>query len=224
MENNNKKDFGKDKVEKVINELKEKKLFVSEAHLQTAFIIEAAKEYEKFSYYPEFVPNDISDEYLNRFGNRSAHFDLLIDTKKEKVLIEFKYTTKECDYRINENMSIHVKEHQAMDVRRYDCWRDISRIEYFKNEGKIDYGYFILITNVPALWNTKKTNAMYAQFCIGEGQQSSGAKNWINTRSAGTIAGREKEIIITNNYIFNYKSFNELGVKNGDFRYLIVEI
>ena len=35
-----------------------------------------------------------------------------------------------------------------MNIRRYDCWKDISRIETFvTSDNTISYGYFILITN-----------------------------------------------------------------------------
>ncbi len=48
------KEFNIDMVKNVLKDIAEKNhFFVSEAHLQTEFIIEAAKRYPEFRYYPE---------------------------------------------------------------------------------------------------------------------------------------------------------------------------
>ncbi|MCR4660589.1 MAG: hypothetical protein K5765_01150 [Clostridia bacterium] len=220
------KEFTLNMVKDVLKYIAEKNhFFVSEAHLQTEFTIAAAKLFPNNRYYPELVPSKVPDKYFEKFGEKGTHFDLLIKTNNQKVLIEFKYITNTYA-NIVDGMWLQVKSHMAMDIRRYDCWKDIERIELFSKEqdSDVDYGYFVLITNVPALWNQPGTNSLDAEFHIENGTHLAGTRNWRQGAAKGTTKGRENLIETTNDYVFKYDNFYNFGGSHGEFKSLVVEI
>lgn len=216
-----KKEFSLEMVYGVLDSLKKKdKFFVSEAHFQTEFIIEAARMFPNNKYYPELVPVDLPKEYEETFGNQAIFFDLIIKCQNDTVLIEFKYLTKAYQEDVD-GFVLKVKNQSANDVRRYDCWRDISRIETCvkDNKTKIDYGYFILITNDHLYWDVpRKADTNDKEFRIHNGVHKAATKKWKEGTSEGTKGGRNNNIIIANNYFFNFKDFYK------DFKSLVVEI
>ena len=222
IKNTNKdKEFSTDMVQNVLNQLAKKDhFFVSEAHLQTEFIIEAAKMYPDMRYYPELAPNVFPKDYEKDFGGKSIFFDLLIKCKTETVLVEFKYLTREYEEEVN-GFRIQVKNHSAQDIRRYDCWKDIARIETCAIDDKtdIDYGYFILITNDSAYWKAPKSaDTMDGAFRMQIGIHRAKNKKWREGASEGTIGDRNREINIRHDYYFEYKDFYKC------FKSLIVAI
>ena len=209
-----KKEFDLDMVKNVLTKIAYKDhFFVSEAHLQTEFIIAAAELYPENNYYPEINPEK----------EKTIHFDLLIKTKHQKVLIEFKYITREYSEDVD-GMHLLVKSHMSLYKRRYDCWKDIERIEYYsKNKNSdIDYGYFILLTNAPSIWNESKRDCLDKDFHINAGEHIAKIKKW-DILPKG-IKDRIDSIEITNNYTFQYNDFYNSNKQNGEFKSLIVEI
>ena len=204
------KEFSLEMFQNVLNRLKDKDhFFVSEAHLQTEFIIEAAKMYKDFKYYPELAPSNLPAEYEADFGSKAVFFDLIIKCKNQTVLVEFKYLTKEYDETVN-GFRIALKNQSAQAIRRYDCWKDISRIETctINDEIEVDYGYFILITNDPSYWKKpKKSNTIDSAFRIHSGHHKAGNKKWREDTSKGTIGNRSHVIKIQKGYTFQYEPF-----------------
>lgn len=220
------KEFDIEMVKNVLKHIASKNhFFVSEAHLQTEFIICAAKLYPDFKYYPELVPSKVPADYLDKHGNKGIHFDLLIKTNTQKVLIEFKYITHTYENKVDD-MLLQVKSHMAMDIRRYDCWKDIERIESFvkSEESDVNYGYFVLITNVPALWKQPGDATLDAEFHIETGFHQSGIRKWKYGASKGTTKGREQPIKTKNDYTFQYDLFYDFNDPHGEFKSLTVEI
>ena len=213
-----------DIIKEILEKLKEKNdFFVSEAHLQTEFIIVAASLYPNYKYFPELSPSIIPSNY--KYGKNGLHFDLLIKAHNQKILVEFKYITYEYRGKIDEFESC-VKLHAALGKRRYDCWKDIERIETFTkaNETDIDYGYFILVTNVPAIWKESAKRGIDADFNMSEGFHKAGKKTWKTSASEATIKKRKNSIETKNDYYFEYNEFSSLNGKHGLFKYLVVEI
>ena len=218
--------FTREMVQKVLDNLAVKDhFFVSEAHLQTEFIIEAARLYPNYRYYPELVPSIVPSKYKEMYHDKGIHFDLIIKGENEKILIEFKYLTNTYS-EVVDNMLVSVKSHMAVDIRRYDCWKDIERIEAFvkSNESDVTGGYFILVSNVPAFWNQPRSKSLDYEFHIYEGLHKKETKNWQLGASEGTVKGRSKPISIFNDYYFEYKSFYNSDKRNGEFKSLVVEI
>ena len=218
---NKEKEFSIDMVQSVLDQLAKKDhFFVSEVHLQTEFIIEAAKMYPDMRYYPELAPNNMPDDYEKDFGGKAIFFDLIIKCKTQTVLVEFKYLTREYEEEVD-GFRIQVKNHSAQDIRRYDCWKDIARIETCAIDNKIDvdYGYFILVTNDSAYWKTPKSlSTIDGAFRMQSGIHRTGIKRWREDASEGTVGDRKHEINIKNNYYFEYKNFYK------EFKSLVVAI
>lgn len=217
--------FTKEMVNQVVEKLKEDKIYTSEIHFQTRFIVVASLLFEDFSFIPEVSPKDIPDDYSVRFENQKPFFDLVVVDNKtnEQTLIEFKYMTKQYSEEIN-NFNYSLKSHEAMDIRRYDCWRDISRIEYFvENSNQISNGFLVLITNVLAF--EKKARGFASEFEISEGFHEKGNKNWDAETGTGTKKGRG-EIQIHNDYEFKYETFYQANnnERNNLFKVLIVDV
>ena len=213
--------YEKDMIDEVIDSLKKKdKFFVSEAHLQTAFIIEAAKLFPENKYYPELSPSILPKGYEESFGSKSVFFDLLIKCPDKNILVEFKYLTKAYQEEVD-GLLLKVKDQAAHDIREYDCWKDISRIEKCvkDTETEIDCGYFILITNDHLYWDKPvKKDAVDIDFSICEWKHPASTKKWGEGASKGTVKGREKPIVIENDYSLEYKPFYK------EFKSLVVKI
>lgn len=226
----NEKQITEDKIKSILNELAVKKhFFVSELHFQTEFIIEAATQLKGCKFYPEYKPRE--DKRPDEYGD-DVFFDLLIVTKdKEKVLIEFKYLTAEYSEDIKKDMiTLSVKDQQARDIRRYDCWKDIYRIEQYveSKDTDISYGFFILITNDDNYWDINKTkkDTNDKAFYINDGDHNDKTKSWGSKTGDGTKKGREKPIENNRPYRFKYNPFYEgkSNEKNRIFKSLIVPV
>lgn len=232
--------FTLEDVEKVIQKLSnDKRIFVSEADLQVSFIIEASKTIEKeFYYYPEFSPSsdEVPKEYKDNFGGK-VNFDLLIIDKEtnDKTIIEFKYKTKELsNYQTNrDGMPVYINKggNDAPDLGRYDCWKDIYRIEQFVKSKYCKKGFFIFITDVEA-YLTNPEDKYYKDFDMSKGQHSpnQNGKYWKQRNNHISSIGKERDhpLKINNLYEFEYKTFLEeftTGKKTKhNFKYLIVKI
>ena len=141
------------KVKGIINNLKKKySVFVSERHLQVVFSIEAAKKISRCKLYPEYS----FDKKPTKKNKKKEHIDLVIEKGKSKYAFEFKYPVCDFEGDIN-NMHIKLRYQSAWPGRRYDCLKDIERLETLKEKGKINGGYFILITNYKGFWESGKT-------------------------------------------------------------------
>ena len=156
--------FDSDNVQEILNNLSEQyRFFVSEKHFQVAFTIEMAKKYPEYDYYPEYSPSN------------GMYYDLMVKTPDETIVIEFKYLTAPFS-EPKKGLNLCVKSHQALDIRRYDCWKDISRIESFSDKWQKTRGFFVLVTNAKSYWRESGRNTLDKYFRINEGQHSGGDK------------------------------------------------
>lgn len=238
----------KDEVEQIIDELKNSKsCYVSEAHIQLQFAIIGAKLLsDKYEFVPEYPG-------YTMYGDEEAkktEFDLLVhDIKtKKNTLIEFKYKTKNLAKKENRvkfpvylGGELPLANDGAQNLNRYDCWRDIYRIEQnvknSKNSAssqqvKIENGFFIFITND----DLYKKDDGESSFCDGNtdgmfslkdgfhGQQLKKVNPSVPVDSAGKFR-KSHSIDIKNDYNFRYEDFQTFEVgKYNKFWYLLVEI
>ena len=108
-------------INSVINNLKKRQpCFVSERHLQVEFALETAKMWKTIKCFPEYT--------FKKYPNE--HLDLLIKDNKTNIGVEFKYVQAETNKLVEiNNMAYLLKDHSAVDQRRYDCLDDLSRLE-----------------------------------------------------------------------------------------------
>ena len=209
------------KVKRIIDNLRKKyPVFVSEKHLQVAFSIEVEKY--KYKSYPEY---SFDNELLKKNSQNKKYIDLVIGKGKKKFAFEFKYPVCGFEGDIN-GMHIKLRHQSAWPGRRYDCLKDIERLETLKEKGKINSGYFILITNYKGFWESGKTgnNIKDKAFRFEKGIKK-GTKRWSND-TGGMKKGREKNITIKNNYKVEFETFsnNDKGSGNIEFKVLVLKI
>ena len=160
--------------------------------------------------------------------NKNQRIDIFIRVKNEndieKIGIELKYYTAKLEWQDNRNGETFILASQdANDLRCYDAWKDVERLENFIDKGFINKGFAIWLTNVNSLTkdcidieNENKNTANYDEFRICNKRIINGPKkmDWKKTKktpSKGTIKGREKPITIKGNYKVYWKEYTDLS-------------
>ena len=205
-------------VNKIIENLSKSNypLFVSERHFQVAFIIEANKLYPNYQYYPEYVYKEKDNDY---------HIDLLVCNRdKESIAFEFKYVVAGGVIKVPGDDKYQLRNHSAVDIRRHQCVRDISRLEKYVSSPKLKCikGYFMLITNMHSFWDGSKETSMAVEFDI---KDNTTLKKGIHKPTGkGRFSKEYEEIQINNNYPINYKDYLKLNGKDGLFKFLCIKV
>lgn len=202
-------------IEKIIKELsQERKVFHSEADFQFSLAWKIKEIYPEakigLEYRSDLIPN--------------IHLDILVDLNGKIIPIELKYVTKGCKVVCN-NEVYSLSQHAAQPIRRYDFIKDIERVETCKSNLKgFTEGYSIMITNDSAYYKEQISSkeTICNDFRINEGVTATGTLSWKNEPSIGTIKGREKSIILSNKYNFNWNEY--CTVEEMEFKLLIVKV
>ena len=132
-------------VVQIIDELKKSAFcYVSEAHIQLQFAIIGARLLgNQFDFIPEFPGHTA----YSTNAEQKTEFDLLVFDKNtgDKTLIEFKYKTKNNaeknkreEFPVVFGKWLKLAYDGAHNPNRYDCWRDIYRIDKNNTENDID--------------------------------------------------------------------------------------
>lgn len=136
-----------------------------------------------------------------------------------------------CDFEADINKRhIKLRHQSAWPARRYDCLKDIERLEILKKEKdkdkRIDEGYFVLITNYKGFWErkNKEKEVMDEEFRF-EREIKKGVKKW-SEKTGGMKKGREKPITISHDYDVVFELFNKIESGNGnvEFKVLMLKI
>lgn len=213
------------KTREVIKSLNQ--IFVSEAHLQLAFAMQAETLYhDEFDFFPEFPVYDRVNV------KERDEFDLLIRDKDDQseTLIEFKYKTKNTKsnpqkWKLESKVEVALANHAAQNNGCYDCWSDIGRIEKNVKDGVVQNGFFIFITNDSLYWLGSERKNNYTELSMKEGDHEAKKRGF--TVPSGKSGKRTAPLDIKNDYSFQYEDYyttpgvdDDLGV----FKFLIVEI
>lgn len=228
-------------VVQIIDELKKSAFcYVSEAHIQLQFAIIGA---HKFGNQFDFIPEFPGHTAYSTNAEQKTEFDLLAFDKKtgEKTLIEFKYKTKNNaektkreEFPVVFGKWLKLANDGAHNPNRYDCWRDIYRIEQNVKHKEVNNGFFIFVTNDSAYIDKDGSNSV---FCKGDDFSLMPVKHQHQTKkvdpnvkdsSAGAFR-KSNPIKIENNYDFKYKDFQDFKTDNvhepyNKFWYLLVGI
>ena len=217
--------FDLNDVNSILDSLSEEYLcFASEAHFQLMFAFEANKQFgEKYLFYPEWPCNA-------EIGNKKDHIDLMIvDENKEKTFIEFKYKTRKgCTYTLPPDVKITPSNMGARSIAKYDCWKDIQRLEKHVDNREASNAFFIFLTNDPLYWKERNASEVYGDdFSMEDGNHSSKPKRWKDADKVEKAIGeKRKDPIITKDYNFEYTPYSktEDDKKAGEFKVLVVDI
>jgi hypothetical protein len=216
-----------DLIDKCIKDLKgERPIFHSEADFQHSLAIKFEKN--KSDYGIEKVRLEkrmfISDK-------RDFYIDIVLITNSGKeILVELKYKTKETDKIIDKGEEFKLKNHGARDLGGFDFFKDISRIEEFKEKypQRFLLGYVIFLSNDLRYLESARKDSCYVNFCLTNGREIirpvnldwnvSVKKDWQKRRGAIKINGH---------YCLNWDDYSllmSISKKPYKFKYIVVEI
>ena len=99
---------------------KKRPLFHSEADFQFALAWEIQLAYPQANVRFEYAPKDFSN----------MHIDIVVFIDQHIIPIELKYKTAKLNAIYNSEM-YNLKSHGAQDCGKYDCLKDLQRIEKF---------------------------------------------------------------------------------------------
>lgn len=193
---------------------KNKKLFVSERHLQVEFVLAAKEIYPKYSFYPEYVVCG---------GGKRYHVDLMICDGNEYTSIEFKYVVKGGVISVAGNTDYKLRDYSGIDVRRYQCVKDVERLENYKKltNGICTCGYLLLITNMKAFWCGSNTK-VGKDFDIRENVNLVKGKH--SFEASSKLA--QKYVKVELDYAYNNLHYEHYLLDNNgeEFKYLLIKV
>ncbi|MBA4291522.1 hypothetical protein C0431_00980 [bacterium] len=154
-----------------------------------------------------------------------ASLDLLLNLPGEKIGFEFKYKTSPISAAIYGEV-FSLLNQGALDIFRYDCIKDISRLENAIGSGQISRGYFILLTNEPAVWSRPiREGHADDEFKLHENEILGGVRTWGPAAGPGTRKNREDTLTLTGEYQCHWSPFSLIqGEKFGTFNCLVIEV
>ena len=198
-------------IQKLIDD---KKLFVSERHMQVEFILTAKKCFPNCKFIPE---------YVFKADDNTYHIDLMVEEDGNYIAFEFKYVVAGGIISVPGDPEYTLRNHSALPARRYQCVRDIARLETYKRNKKCVEGYFLLITNMKAFWEPDSGRGqMGNDFILSDNcDLKAGSHKYDESFKVGQQC---EEIITENNYHLEYKEYLLISQKNGLFKYLLVKI
>jgi hypothetical protein len=147
-------------IESVIKELqKERPISHSEADFQHALAWEIHRRHPSAA-----VRLEINQGLV---GQRE-YIDVLVKDGVTTHAIELKYKTRKLDIAYD-GEQLHLRNHGAQDIGRYDFIKDIVRLERFVESHLGSVGYAILLTNDDGYWReTKRLGTADIMFRIHE--------------------------------------------------------
>lgn len=195
----------------VIDILKKRKIFTSEADLQLELAGTIKDEYKDANVRLEYCPD----------FNSKMHIDILVIIDGKWIPIELKYKTKKFYYKDNDGCIYFLKEQSAHDCGCYDYIKDVKRIETIKeNKEEFEKGYTIFITNDELYKNgPRNDNVSYAQFSLVDKREISAKDKLMWKRNKSVDTERKNSIILNNSHRFKWETFstiNEDEIKNLD--------
>ena len=216
------------KLENILKELGvNRPVFHSEADFQFALAWAIQKENSKYK---------IRLEQPYVLEDKTIYVDIVVETDKKKYIpIELKYKTantveKNKSFKIK-NESFYLKYQGAQDISRYDCFKDVSRLEDLMEDKHVNFenGYTVWLTNDHLYWNGSREGVISENFSIQEGgpKINSGKPMRWKGGSEGTKKGREKAIKLKNQYEIEWKPYSDISKeceKNSEFKYAVLYI
>lgn len=146
--------------------------------------------------------------------------------------IELKYKTALLSAANMFGQPAGLKNEGAQDIGRYQIWEDVDRIESLKTAGICNDGYVVFLTNDAAYWNPKASLTIDSKF------KDFTATNrniiWTPTSKTHyvTPAGYKSPKSTFPNFVlskvygpFHWNHYSLIsGQKNGEFKYIIIDI
>ena len=172
-----------------------------------------------------FIPTKNTDLLKGYDWDSNMRVDLVVRKDNEYVPIELKYVTKRVvkDYErfgvMVKGMEI-LKEHSAQDIRRYDFWKDVRRIELIKKIfPAVKNGLAVFLTNDPSYIKDPKPQSACFPFSMSGNRKTGGGKmDWLGCPAT---AKDHHSFNLDEEYQLQW---NKTSIDNIDFDYTILTI
>ena len=192
-------------------------IFHSEADFQFALAWEIQLAYPRAQVRLEACP----------CGQPAMHVDILVWMDGECYPIELKYKTLDLIYR-DRGEAYWLKTHNAQDLGRYDCLKDLARIETLaRTMPAFGRGFTVVLSNDSSYWTApaKGKPTRDGAFRIHEGLEKAGVCAWAGDAKGGTVQGRAAPICLAGTYRAHWRPYSRLANnRHGIFRYALFEV
>ena len=148
-------------------------------------------------------------EYFHKASN--SYLDIFIQIDGIRYGVELKYKT-------HAQKGFFYKDQGAQNNGLYFFLADISRIENFKEDGIIDVGFSVFLTNDPTYWGKKRTGSQVKPFELTDGTMIQGTytPTWkVDTESCPPLQ-------ISGRYTVEWLKLQTSENNGGVFRALVV--
>jgi len=224
-------EFSKKKIEDLMEELKDSRpVFNSEDDFKFSLAWLIKENYEnnvdirlekKMNNNKDASSSEECDQ-----NNKNQRIDIFIIVKndKEKIGIELKYFTAEIEWRDKKNdETFKLANQAAYNIKCYDAWKDVERLENFIRCGNINKGnkgFAIWLTNIKSLtddWDKiekkskKEPNYYNFRICDERPVGPNEILDWKEDTSDGMKKGREDSINISGYYKVHWEEYKDLN-------------
>lgn len=146
-------------------------------------------------------------EWPFEVDGRRQYLDLRCEAAGCRVGLELKYMTQGGTLTDGDEV-FALRNHGAQDVRRYDFWRDVSRLEGLVASGELDQGFVVALTNDRSYWRAPTRVTFDAAFRLHEGREvEPGELAWGEGTGEGTMRGRSDTIVHRSGYMLGWSDF-----------------
>ena len=192
--------------------------------MQLAIFLRMTQKYDDIeSEY--FMPTKNTNILKGYDWDSNMRIDIVVRRGDEYVPIELKYVTKKVirDYMrfgiLVKGMEI-LKNQAAQDIRRYDFWKDVRRIELIKRIfPTVRNGLAVFLTNDPSYLKDPKVDSVCAPFSMsGNREIGRGKMDW---QGSPATAKNHKPFQLDGFYRLEW---NKTNIDNIDFEYTILKI
>lgn len=154
------------------------------------------------------------------------HVDVLvIEPSGQRMALELKYWTRRLQVSVK-GEAFSLRHQSAHDTSRYDFIKDISRVERLIEDGLVDTGWVIAVTNDSAYWRpATRDDTIDAAFRLDPARVLAGRLAWAAHAAPGTTHGRDEPHELSGRYELSWKDYSRVADgPAGQFRYLAVPI
>lgn len=152
--------------------------------------------------------------------------DLMLTLDGRRIAIELKHFVRLLQH-VHEEEPFALADQSASDTRRYDALKDIQRVERLIDEGLVETGCVIVLTNNATYWldRSRGPGSGDAAFRLFEGREVSGILGWGPTAGPETRRKREEPLSIRDRYRLRWHNYSTVAEgPAGQFRVLVVDV
>lgn len=156
-------------------------------------------------------------------GSGVRAVDILVETSVGHMAIELKYMTQKLAC-VVEGEEFMLRSQGAQDIRRYDVFKDIARMEELCVRSKGARAAVVVITNDPQYWTNPCSDTNCSAFSLREGRVATGRLEWGERTGPGTKKNREAAVDLAGQYNVAWNDYSDVGGKFGRFRSAVFDI